>query len=840
MADSYYKITLSAGTANGYFTVAKDATASGETEAKFEATADYKSSTMKNVAQITIGSNDVYTLRENGTTAVYLDGKLDAAHTWNISTGAGDDTIDATSFEHGTVINAGNGNNSIEAADASYLSITTGTGKDTITAGYGDTINSGAGDDSVVIASDKDFVTVTAGEGKDTIDVGGKNATVNAGNGNDVVSLASTDAVIDLGAGNDSILANSSATGTITLGAGKDTVSLEGNASVTLTDYAFGTDVISADNTNITSTAILMNDTAATTFTTGGQVSLKAAKVTVNKTNGFYAAEITNGDSVQGYAWATEDGGTVNASSYKKSAIILGNNNGDTADLLIGGGAADTLVAGSYDSVYGGKGNDTIYVNGDYVTVGLYNDGSSDSVSSFRTGFDDEDTTIYYNGDLASAKIAIDTTANTLTVTNGKSKLTGSMVDGSTTYTDAKIKVTNGTQSYNVKVLSDKSTTQATDGTTSGAVWLDGDTTAVFANKDSVLNIGQSRGDTTIDLGNTGNYGDTRYYSGLQIVDAATSHNDIKLVGSAKAANTLIGGTGATSLYGGGSSRDSLVGGTGSDTFYYGDGDGRDTITGYHYDAADVTDSDKLAFLTSDVTKVTRTSDDTVKVVFGSGTNNTLTVNMDTSDTPDTAIAYSVGGKDHLAKIGRSDATANTFTYDSTVDYYQGGTASDTVSVSGDEDAEIWLDGSKGVTYTSIENVNASTSTGNVTLAGGAKSEVLTAGSGDASLWGGTAGNDTLVGGAASNTYFFGKGNGSDVIDNTTGSSDASDRVMLYDVALSDVKSYAATSTYAMVVELNDGSKLSFTTSGLKDGTTFQLTDGSWKYSTTDGTWTQA
>ena len=835
MADSYYKITLSTGTANGYFTVAKDATASGEKEAKFKATADYKSSTMKNVAQITIGSNDVYTLRENGTTAVYLNGKSDAAHTWNISTGAGDDTIDATSFEHGTVINAGNGNNSIEAAGASYLSITTGTGKDTITAGYGDTINSGAGDDSVVIASDKDFVTVTAGEGKDTIDVGGKNATVNAGNGNDVVSLNSTGAAIDLGAGNDSIKVDANATGTIELGAGKDTVSLAGG-DVTLTGYTFGTDVIAGDDSNLTAANLDTYDKVAAAFTTDGQISLASAKVTVNKTNGFYAAELTHGDNVQAFAWATEDGGTVNASGYKKAAVILGTNNGDAADLLIGGSGNDTLSAGNYDSLYGGKGNDSLNVNdSDYVTVGLYNDGSSDTVTGFRHGFDDDDTTVYFNGDLASAKIALNSTDDVLTITNGKGKLTES-----TTADSTSIKVTNGTQSYNVQVLSAAATTQATNGTTSGAVWLDGDTTAVFANKDSVLNIGQSRGDTTIDLGNTGNYGDTRYYSGLQIVDAATSHNDIKLVGSAKAANTLIGGTGATSLYGGGSSRDSLVGGTGSDTFFYGDGDGRDTITGYHYDAADVTDSDKLAFLTSDVTKVTRTSDDTVKVVFGSGTNNTLTVNMDTSDTPDTAIAYSVGGKDHLAKIGRSDATANTFTYDSTVDYYQGGTASDTVSVSGDEDAEIWLDGSKGVTYTSIENVNASTSTGNVTLAGGAKSEVLTAGSGDASLWGGTAGNDTLVGGAASNTYFFGKGNGSDVIDNTTGSSDASDRVMLYDVALSDVKSYAATSTYAMVVELNDGSKLSFTTSGLKDGTTFQLTDGSWKYSTTDGTWTQA
>ncbi len=798
----------SAGTA-GYYTVGKNQLNKGLSDSLVAATPKDSVASGDTVASVAV-SNDTYTLSYRaGSTAVSIGGgsaESLSSQTWRITTGAGSDTIDASKLGEGTTINAGNGNNVVTGGKG--MTITTGSGKDTITAGEADTINSGAGNDSIKVAAAD--VVLNAGDGKDTIEVTGKSASVNAGAGDDVITLSTDakDASVDGGAGNDSIVAGSSAT--ITLGAGTDTVSLGASADVTLTDYVFGTDVIQG-TTAITATQDSLK--SGDVFGTSGTLTSGSQKVTVNKTNGFYAVELSEvgtGKTKQAYAWATEDGGTVNASTYKSAVIMTGANNDENADLLLGGTGNDTIVAGSYDSVYGGKGNDSIVLTGDYDTVGLYNDGSKDSVSGFAGGFDDEDTTLYFNGNLADAKFSVSGT-NTV-VTNGKSTLT---ITGTAAAT--KLKVTNGTSSYNVQAVSEGATAD-----------LDGDATAIFGKK-STLGLSNDLGDTVVDLGNTGKYGDTRYYSGITAVSLAADNNsDVVLVGAANAANTLVGGAGATSLYGGGSSKDSLVGGTGADTFFYGKGDGRDTVSGYHYDANDETTSDTLVFTTTDLSKITR-EDGTLKLTFGSGTNNTLTVT--TTDEVDTAVAYTVSGKSQLAKIGNTK-TANSFTYDSTINYYQGGKESDTLVVAGEEDANIWLDGSTGVTYSSIENVTA-TGSGNVTLAGGSASEQISAGSGDASLWGGIGGNDTLTGGTGTNTFFFGKNNGSDVVTSTS----ETDRVMLYDVALSDVKSFGETNG-AMVIALNDGSKL--TVNSVASGTTFQTTDGAWSYDTTTQTWANA
>jgi len=833
MAKSY-KIDLGQATAtSGYYTI-KTTSINADELNETQGVESIASATAKDMTQIGryTSSNDVYTFSTSaGTAAENVTGTSKA--TWRITTGAGNDSIDAHGLGENTTVQAGNGDNSV--LGGVYTTITTGTGKDTITAGKGDTINSGAGNDSIIIGTDATDVVVNAGAGKDTILAGGAKATIDAGADNDVVSIGAADVVVNAGAGNDSVVVGSTKA-TLTLGAGTDTVSLGASATATLTDYAFGTDVIQVADYNA-----LEGDTAlkaGTGFGTDGTLTVATnQKVTVNKTGNFYAAELTKvaagtgDDATQAFAWATEDGGTINASSYKKAAIIVGTNNEDNADLILGGTGKDTIYAGNYDSVYGGKGNDSIIVNGnDYVTVGLYSDGSKDSVVGAQLGavtdddpFSDENTTLYFNGNLANAKFEYDSTG--LVVKNGKSTLT---FEGTTSA--AALKVTNGSQSYNVETV-----------TKGGSAALLEDATAIFGDGSSIT-VADSLGDTVVDLGNTGKFGDTRYYSGITKASAADSNSDVVLVGSASAKNTLTGGKGATSLYGGGAKQDVLIGaadGAGADTFFYGSTDGRDTIYAYNYNADDDTKSDKISFLSSNISKITRTSEG-VKVTFGSGTNNTLTIassadnGATTISDADTAIAYSVNGKDHLAKIGLSDASGNQFTYDSSVDYYQGGRGTDVINVSGEDDANIWLDGTNGVSYASIDQVNASAATGNVTLAGGTNSELLTAGTGDASLWGGVRGNDTLVGGQGANTFFFGKNNGSDTVQNTN----ESDRVMLYDVALSDVKSYGENTSGAMVITLNDGSKL--TIENYSDNMSYTLTDGTWTYSKTSGAWTQA
>ena len=816
--------TNSTGTA-GYYTVAKGTmnkfTAAQSSVAAAVATTPMESvKSGDTVASVAI-SGDTYTLSYRaGSTAANItgaSGKTDK-EVWHITTYGGNDTIDATSFAEGTTVNAGAGNNVVKGGTG--MTLTTSSGKDSIVAGAKDTISSGAGNDSIVINATATDVVVNAGDGDDIVSVFGANASVNAGAGKDSIIIGADSATVDAGNGDDLVSLGASKKATIALGAGKDTLSVGADASATLTDYVFGTDVI----TGVTYTGLEKQTSlkSGSVFGTDGKLAVGNQSVTVNKTSNYYAVELTDSSDPtkkQAFAWATADGGTLNASSYTKGAIITGANNEETGDYIIGGSGKDTIIAGTYDSVYGGKGNDSIVLTGDYDVVGLANDGSKDSVygASFSTtDFDEKDTTLYFSGSLATAKFSL--SGGKLTAVNGKSTVEFEVL-GSTT--NENLKVTNGSSTYNLEVVANKGTATLID-----------DATAVFGH-DSGITVASDANDTVIDLGNTGKYGDTRYYSGINQAAAGDSGSQVTLVGGAKTKDTLYGGTGATSLYGGGSANDSLVGGDGADTFFYGGSDGRDTISGYTYNADDADKSDTIALLSTDLTKVTRTSD-ALKLTFGSGTNNSLTVT--TADSTDTAIALSINGTQRLAKVGYTDSTANSLSYDSSVTYYQGGRGTDTLAVTGEDDATIWLDGRTGTTYKSIDVVNAQGSTGNVTLAGGKSSEILEAGTGDASLWGGASGNDTLVGGSGTNTFFFGKNNGSDTVQSTN----EGDRVMLYDVALSDVNrsKTGANSNGAFIVTLNDGSKL--TIENYSDNMQYTLADGAtYTYQQAKG-WTQA
>lgn len=805
-----------------------------------------------------LGGNSVKVTTGAGADSVFVVGNDATVSTGNgkdvisvagtgavIDAGAGDDSIVAVGAN--TKITAGVGNDTVSVGAGANVTIDGGAGNDSIEAnGASDYITAGAGNDTVSIGTGATSATVDGGAGNDSIVAAADSAYINAGDGNDFVSVSGNDATVLGGAGNDSIQV-AAGSATITFGAGNDTVSV-GAANVTLTDYTFGTDKIVLDGSKIAGYAT----NAVTNFGTDGKLVFgDTHSVTVGMTGSYYAAEITTGTGTTAkttaFAWATADGGTINASAYKKGAIIIGTNNDENGDLIIGSAGADTIYAGSNDTVYGGKGNDSIVVADDAenVMIGLYADGSKDSISgagyvaSTDSSYDDDSiTTIYYNGDVTKAKLSLK--GGKLTAKNGTSSLT--FTDSSASSTGVGFKVTNGTTTYNVETVIEDGSATLYEGTNS-----------VYG-KNSGINVTDDIGDTVIDLGNTGKYGDTRYYSGITKASAKTSTSDVVLIGSASDKNMLVGGQGATTLYGGGSKADVLEGyadsvsaaGTtvygGADTFVYGSSDGRDMVTNYHYDADDATASDTLYFTTTDFTKVTRTNittsgtdtnTDAVKFSFGSGTNGTLTV--ETADSVDTAISYVYGGTTYKAKVGvtNSASTSNTFTYDRSVNFYIGGKGTDTLTVS--DDANIWLNGYTGTGYSSIEVVDASSSLGDVTLAGGAGNETLIAGLGSSALYGG-AGNDTLVGNATgTTTFYFGNGDGSDVI--TT--SNADDRVMLYNVAASDLKSAEVNSSGAMVIALNDGSKLTVT--GIGDGTahTFTLSDGS-TYTYTNGEWAQA
>ena len=880
------QITLSNATGTGYFTVDKDGG-----NVSFKPDKKIASDSTKVGRVLETGNGYQYTaLTDDGrnvTTGATND-------TWTINLGSGEGTVvaDASAAKAGGVINA-SGKASITGGE--NFKITTGAGDDTIAAAKGDTVRSGAGNDNIVLGGDyveldagagadtvsgsSNYATVKAGAGNDSIVLGGKYVSIDAGSDNDYVSINGAEstvlggagndtievgedaknAVVDGGAGDDSIISaaggvtitggagkdtisvsgadwvvdagadndslNVSDTGTVTLGAGKDTVKFGSNADVTFTDYNYNDDTL--EHTAID----VKTDSLATTFGTDGKLTFTDAKATFTGKDGVYAAKFydAGAKTTAAYVWTGETGAVADGSKYGDPLTMVGANNDDTADTLIGSAKNDTIYAGANDYVYGGKGDDSIVIVGDNtgVTVDLKAAGGNDTVKNFTASFDDDADKIFLSDSVAALSFEGSASAD-LKVKDGKTAslvLNDVKVDGTK---GAKVKIENGTTTYNVQVMSGTQTT------------LDGAAAAVYGIGEGANGFNYTTdGDAAIDLSNSGAFGDTRHYQGITQV-TVTGAADTTLVGG-KAAETLTAaGDGNASLWGGAGS-DSLVGSnSGSTTFFYGAGDGLDTISGYSYSTTDGEKQDVVDIYSGNLTKWVR--NDTTKdieLTFGSNKQK-LTVQMVSDDTDAVfAFATGLGGETQRAKISASDAAA-AFTYDESVNFYIGTKAqtADTLTVGSEDGANIWLDGSNGKYFESIEVVDASASSGNVTLAGGMGNETLTAGSGNASLWGGQGGNDVLNGGYGETTFYFGKKNGKDTIV----SNSASDKVVLYDVALDDIAKVGTISEGSdFTVKLKDSSQ--FTIKNFSSGTanTFQLGDGTaWSYDFDNSTWKAA
>ena len=117
--------------------------------------------------------------------------------------------------------------------------------------------------------------------------------------------------------------------------------------------------------------------------------------------------------------------------------------------------------------------------------------------------------------------------------------------------------------------------------------------------------------------------------------------------------------------------------------------------------------------------------------------------------------------------------------------------------------------------------------------------DIITAGSGGSSLWGGSGSYgsgsyDTLTGGAGIDTFFWGKSDGSDVITNAS----SSDIINLYDVSLENIIS-AKTEGNEIYVRFDTGCDL-LVESSENLSATFKLADGNFKFNHSSGEWQNA
>ncbi|MBO6292629.1 MAG: hypothetical protein J6N51_10310, partial [Selenomonas sp.] len=770
------------------------------------------------------------TLTGGGNDVVNIDGALLDS---TISTGAGRDSIGANSSK-GSVINAGAGDDSVvirEDADRTFVDL--GDGRDSLTINgevKNSTLVGGAGDDSIVITGGSSTANISLGAGNDSVQIAAlaKDTSIYGGAGADVVVLGNGGqySYVDLGDGADSIqLAGAYKEFSITGGNGKDTFNFtDATGNITITNYDVNTDLI------------VGSAPADTDVDEYGNVTLGGAVVNVSKTGDYYAVQTDDGYT----AWGDEDGSVIDLHTigWNEVTTIYGGANDDAGDKIIGGKKADSIILGANDSVNGGLGNDSIVMTSGNKTqeyVALANGNGSDEVTGFTTtttyGVDgDEADVLYlYENHLSSLKLEAVTGGLAAKVGSGSVSLDGLLSGTSATNEVLNVKDNTG-KTYEVDfVVGTENVTGSTDELAD--VYYAGTSAAAldFGAVDSAL---------VVDLANRGlNFNgssltntDGAYYYGNFTSVTGGSDNTV-LMGAGNVKESLQAGNGDATLWGGGTKADSLAHGSGTNntvTFIFGDGDGKDTISGN--------------WGNSDTSDVLWLGSSAIKAIKNNGTDTTITVNDGSKATlagvgstmTDQVVKFTTDNVNiQQAKIGVTGAS-NSWTYDADVDFYIGGSKNTLNVTSSVDDAIVWADGTNK--FENVTTIDARGNSGALVLAGGSLNETIYAGAGNSSVWGGSEGNDVLVGNATGTTdFYFGNGNGSDVITNST----SDDKVVLYNVALGDIASIDVTKSDSMVIGLKDGSSL--TVNSVSTGANnFQLGDGSaYSYDASTGNWTR-
>lgn len=750
---------------------------------------------------VSIKGDQAYVEGGAGADSIVVDGKSSTVYG-----GDGNDSVYANVTSG--LIDLGGGNDFASVAGDS-LTVSAGDGNDSVSVGGNYvTVDGGAGNDSIVVAGN--YANITAGDGADTVSIGGASVTASGGAGNDVISVQGASAVIDAGAGNDSVIVAGN-DASITLGDGRDTVSIGGATGVSLQDYTYGTDVlIMGDGVGVNSTGA---GAANVAFDTTGLISVNGATATIASTDGYYKARLskTGSDDTLRYAWVSDTASTINLSSEANPFYVEADLNDTTGDSVIGGRGNDSIIVGSNDTVNGGRGNDSISIaaNSTGVTVALSTSGGDDTVNGATglTGFTADALTFYVDD---ASKLGF-TLGGTLkaSIKGASAEFTGVTGD----VVDLKVNAAGTTTNYEV-IASGK------------AAVIDENASVLYGVGDNVsVSVGAGVGNSVIDLSSHHHFDDTHTYVNINKIDATNSDGDDVLIG-ADTATTIAAGKGNSTIFGVGAGNDSLAGGAGNDTFFFGSGYGKDTIANYN---ASGDDQIVLLQASEGFTK----DNSGLHMAIG---NDSLTVQNVGTDAANMEYTLSTWGNDNqfTAKIGMT-ATANTLTYDEDVDWYIGGSKTDTLTLTDVDDHEIQLGGTwKGTTYTSIEKVDASKASGDLLIWGATnENDTILAGTGSSSIFGGfgSSGNDVLTGNTSGTTTFeFGLGCGNDTIT----ASKAADSVYLYNVSSSDIQSTTVSGT-ALVLTLTDSSTL--TINSFRSGSstnTFTLTDGTMTYSTTE------
>ncbi len=546
----------------------------------------------------------------------------------------------------------------------------------------------------------------------------------------------STAALTITGSSGDNTLIGGSAAETLHGGSGND--ALNGGSGA---DYVYGDD--GNDTITYDATDILEN---------GGN-GIDTLKVVVGSAMMINLANADQADGVVSVAGFENVDGTGSTGAL----TMFGDAN---ANILRGGSAADTLYASAGgDQRYGGDGGDVFI----YTTTDTMNDGEGGN-----------DWLAVQQG---SATVNLSNATDQVTSDSGQITKNFENVDGL-----GNSSALNLTGDANNNFIRGGIAADILDGGAGDDAMCydvaDVHTYGGDGNDMLYINEAGSRPYRTSDVSVTANLGNATdqttggsITTGFENIDGNASRAALNLTGDA-GANTLKGGS-ANDVLDGVGGADSVYGGGGTDTIFY---DVSDAVTdgGAGVDILYLRAGSGVATInlaaTNQVTPVSGTNAvtgfeyvyavpmTTDVVITGDSNNNNLNMGSG-NDTIDGA-----GGLDFLYGNDGNDRIV----YDAADDTEDGGAGSDWLVVSRTSALTINLANTDHVAgdtanTKNFENVDANSSSGNMTITGNSLDNYLNTGSGVDTLTGGL-GNDTLIGGIGSDTYLFARGDGADSI----------------------------------------------------------------------------
>ena len=264
-------------------------------------------------------------------------------------------------------------------------------------------VTTGSGRSEVVVCSNADS-SIKGGSGSLIATVGGKgNHHVTAGSGsrNELYDFGTGDNVLAGGSGQNTFESENE-NGKLVAGSGKNIFKTVKNVTSKVEGFTYGRDQISLGAAVTDYTKFNVGEG---TINYGGKASSGELDVSSGTGTGsaYIVTVLDSTGKKTNVGWTGENGGTVDASSETKPLVLIGDQNDDAKDILMGGTGRDVIYAGESDSVTGGAGSNALHLSGSGINVGFGTAGARDEVTGFLTGFDESEADSVYlmDGSLA-------------------------------------------------------------------------------------------------------------------------------------------------------------------------------------------------------------------------------------------------------------------------------------------------------------------------------------------------------------------------------------------------------------------------------------------------------